>query len=93
MDLTALTGSLDLFELLVSYVAGGIFLSLMLWGMIILITCIMGRLSMKSILILLVVYGASSGVGYIGALAAVPVFLFASWYMVVGILNSINQLR
>jgi len=85
-----LTGSLDLFTLLVEYVAGGILLSLLLWGLILLITGIMGRLSMKSILIILITFGGVAGVGFIGALAAVPIFLIASWYMVTGILRALS---
>ena len=93
MDYTLLPGSLDLFELLVSYVAGSIALSLLIWAGVLLITCIMGRMSMKSVLILLLVYGGAVSVGYIGALAAVPLFLFASFYMTMGILNWITSMR
>ena len=91
--LTALPGSLDLFELMVNYIAGGILLSLILWALILMITGIMGRLSMQSMLIILVTYFAVASIGYVGALAAVPLFLWATWYMVVGILNSINKLK
>ena len=93
VDFTALPGSLDLYEILVNYVAGGILLSLLIWGIIILVTGIMGRMSMPSILIILTTYFAVVMVGYVGALAGVPIFLFALWYMTVGILNYVNQLR
>lgn len=93
MDYTAIVGTLDLFELMVSYVAGSILLSLLIWALVILITGIMGRLSLQSILIIIIVYFAAVGVGYVGALVAVPLFLFAGWYMVTGILNYVNTLR
>lgn len=93
VDLTLLPGSLDLYELLVNYVAGGIFLSLILWGLILLITGIIGRMSMSSILVILITYFSVILIGYVGALAGVPLFLFALYYMIVGILNWVNQLR
>jgi len=89
----ALTGSIDLFVLLVNYVAGGILFSLVLWAFILLITGILGRMSMNSIIVILVTFAVTAGVGYIGALAAVPLFLWACWYMIVGIINYINNMR
>lgn len=91
-DKMALTGSLDLFELMVNYVAGGILLSLLLWALVLLITGIMGRLSMKSILVILATFVCVAAVGYIGALAAAPLFLFALWYMLTGIIRAINSM-
>jgi hypothetical protein len=88
-----LTGSLDLFVLLVEYVFGGILISLIGWAFILLVTGILGRMSMPSIIVIIVTYFAVASVGYVGALAAVPLFLWAAWYMVVGILNALNQLR
>lgn len=93
VDLTALPGTIDLFELMVNYVAGGIFISIVLWGIILLVTGIMGRMSMPSILIILGTFFAVSMVGYIGALAAVPMMMVALWYMTVGILNYVNTMR
>jgi hypothetical protein len=83
----------DLFTLMVEYVAGSIALSLIIWGIILLITCIMGRMSMKSIAILMTTYFAAASVGYIGALAAVPLFIVASFYMTINLLNWINSMR
>jgi hypothetical protein len=83
----------DLFTLMVEYVAGSIALSLIIWGIILLITCIMGRMSMKSIAILMTTYFAAASVGYIGALAAVPLFIVASVYMTINLLNWINSMR
>lgn len=91
VDYTALTGSLDLFELMVNYVAGGILLSLIIWALVIIVTCIMGRVSMQSIIILLATYFAVASIGYVGALGAVPIALWAMWYGVSGILNFINS--
>jgi len=93
VDFTLLPGSLDLFELMVNYVAGGILLSLFIWALILLITGIMGRLGIESILVMLITYFVVVGVGYIGALAAVPLVLWASWYMISGILNYFNSIR
>lgn len=87
------TIGLDLFVLLVEYVAGGILFSLILWALILLVTGIMGRLSMQSIIIIITTYFAVAAVGYIGALAAVPLFIWAAWYMTVGIVNYLNQMR
>ena len=91
VDYTVLVGSLDLFELMVNYVAGGILLSLFIWALVLLITGIMGRLGIESILVIIVTYFAAVGVGYVGALAAVPLVLWASWYMVSGIINYFNM--
>jgi len=89
----ALAGSLDLFSLLVDNVTGSIFLSLIVWAGIMLVAGIIGRMSMKSILIIILTYASAALVGYVGALAAVPLFLFALWYMVSGIINWINGMR
>jgi hypothetical protein len=88
-----LAGSLDLFELMVSYLAGNLGLSLIIWAGILLITGIIGRLSMQSILIIIVTYFAVVGVGYVGALAGIPLFIWAAWYMVSGIINYLNGIR
>lgn len=85
VDYSLLPGSLDLFELMVNYVAGGIFLSLVIWGIILLITGIMGRMSFQSIAIILGTYFAVSMVGYLGAFASVPIFLLALAYLVWGV--------
>lgn len=84
---------LDLFTLLVSYIFGNIPLALLGWGLILLITGIMGRMSMSSILVILITYGAVSTIGYIGSLGAVPIFIFACWYAISGILNYMNTMR
>lgn len=88
-----LTGSLDLWILLVEYVAGGIALSLFLWGLILLITGIMGRLSMSSIIVIISTYFVVAAIGFIGALAAVPLVLWALWYAISGIINYLNIMR
>jgi hypothetical protein len=93
VDYSVLTGSLDLFELMVNYVAGGIIVSIILWALILFITGVIGRMSFQSILIIICTFLAVSMVGYIGALAAVPIFLWASWYMISGGLNYLNNLR
>ena len=92
VDFTALPGSLDLFELLVNYVAGGVFLSIIIWAIVILITGIMGRLSMNSILIIIMTFLGVALVGYIGALASVPLMIVALGYMISGIIRRLNQI-
>ena len=91
--MATVTIGLDLFSLMVEYVAGGILLSLILWALILLVTGIMGRLSMQSIIIIISTYFAVAAVGYVGALAAVPLFIWATWYILVGIINYVNQMR
>lgn len=81
VDYTALPGSLDLYELMVNYVAGSIPLSLLIWALIILIAGVMGRLSMKSILVILITYAGTVAVGYLGGWAWIPLALFSLWYM------------
>ena len=93
MDFTTLPGSLDLFELLVSYIFGNIALALLGWAVILLVTGIMGRLSMQSTLIIIITYAVVASVGYIGGVAAILVFVIAGWYMVSNLLNALSQLR
>jgi hypothetical protein len=87
------TISLDLFVLLVEYLAGSISLAILIWAGILLITGILGRMSISSLTIILVTFLAVAGVGYIGALAAVPLLMWAIWYMVTGIINKYNEMR
>ena len=89
----ALEGSIDLFVLMVDYVAGGIFLSLLIWGLILLITGIMGRLSMQSILVILICYFSTAMIGYFGAIGALPFFIWGFWYMLTGIINKLSEVR
>lgn len=84
---------LDLFRILVEAVFGSIALSLIGWGVIILITGIMGRMSFQSILIILLTYGMAASIGYIGALAALPLSIASIYYMTTGILNRLNETR
>lgn len=93
VDFNLLPGSLDLFELLVNYICGSIFLSLVVWAVILLVTGIMGRMSFQSILIIVFTYLAVVSVGYIGALAALPLAGIALYYAITGVLNKINEMR
>ena len=88
-----LVGTLDLFELMVNNLAGNIFLSLVIWAVILMVAGIMGRMSFQSILIILCSYFAVAMVGYIGALASVPIMIWAIWYMLSGIINAVNNMR
>ena len=92
-DKMALEGSLDLFVLLVEYVAGGVFLAIVLWAIVLLITGIMGRLSMMTIIIILITYISTAMIGYFGALLSVPIFLVALLYMVTGIINKLSEIK
>ena len=86
----ALTGSLDLFELMVVYTTGSILLSLIVWALLLLVTGIMGRMSMKSIIIIIATFLAVAAMGYAGIFAGALLFLFALWYMVEGIIRKFN---
>lgn len=81
---------LDLFVLLVEYVFGSIILSIIGWAVVIFVTGILGRVSIESSIVILITYLAIAAVGYIGALAAVILFIFSAWYMVTGILRAVN---
>jgi hypothetical protein len=85
-----LTGSLDLFELMVVYTTGSILLSLVVWALLLLVTGILGRMSMKSIIIIIATFLAVAAMGYAGIFAGALLFLFALWYMVEGILRKFN---
>jgi len=93
VDYKVLPGSLNLFEILVNYVAGNIYLAIILWAVVIAITAVMGRLSMQTVIIILVTFVGVATVGLVGALAAIPLTIFAVWFMVSGILNFFNQAR
>lgn len=86
----ALTGSLDLFELMVVYTTGSILLSLIVWALVLLVAGIIGRMSMKSIIIIIATFLAVAAMGYAGIFAGALLFLFALWYMVEGILRKFN---
>ena len=88
-----LAGTTDLFVLLVEYVFGSIFLSLIGWALILFVTGIMGRMSFQSMIIVILVYLAVASVGYIGAIAAVPLMIWAIWYATTGIINKVNEMR
>ncbi len=85
-----LTGSLDLFELMVVYTTGSILLSLIVWALLLLVAGIIGRMSMKSIIIIIATFLAVAAMGYAGIFAGALLFLFALWYMVEGILRKFN---
>mgnify|MGYP006916432786 FL=1 len=86
----ALTGSLDLFELMVVYTTGSILLSLIVWALLLLVAGIIGRMSMKSIIIIIATFLAVAAMGYAGIFAGALLFLFALWYMVEGIIRKFN---
>lgn len=87
VDITALPGTLDLFELLVNYIFGGILLSIIGWGAIILVTAIMGRLTMETIIVILGTYFGVAMAGYFGFIGYFPITLLAFYYAISGILN------
>lgn len=81
---------LDLFTLLVEYTTGSILLSLIVWALLLLVTGIMGRMSMKSIIIIIATFLAVATIGYVGTIAAGLILLFALWYMIEGIVRKFN---
>jgi hypothetical protein len=84
---------LDLFVLLVDYVFGNVIMALVGWGVLIMLTAIMGRLSLQTDMVILVSYFAVAGVGFFGALAAVPLLIWAVWFAVSGVLNWMQMAR
>jgi hypothetical protein len=84
-----LTGSLDLFELMVVYTTGSILLSLVVWALLLLVTGILGRMSMKSIIIIIATFLAVVSMAYM-IIIGYLLLLFAIWYMVEGILRKFN---
>jgi len=93
VDYKLLPGSLDLFELMVNYVAGGIFLSFFVWAGILLVTGIMGRLSMESLLIIIITFMIVAFMGYFNGLVAVGIFLLCALYMTINIINWWQSMR
>lgn len=93
VDYDALPGSLDLFELMVNYVAGSIWLSGFIWAGILLITGIMGKLSMETIMIILLTFLTAFSLGYFGSLITGAVLIVAIFYAVIGIINWINSMN
>lgn len=80
---------LDLFTLLVSYVTGSILLSLIVWCLVLLFAGILGRMSMKSIIIIIATFLAVVSMAYM-IIIGYLLLLFALWYMVEGILRKFN---
>lgn len=80
----ALEGSLDLFVLMVEYTTGSIALSIIVWALLLLVVGIMGRMSMKSITILLATFLAVASMGYMGTFFGILVLMGALWYMITG---------
>lgn len=93
VDFSVLPGSLDLYELMVNYVAGDILLSIFLWALILLITGIMGRMQMESLLVIITTFLVVAMVGFFGAWVAMGLFFWAVWYGVSGIINWISAMR
>ena len=85
--------SLDLFTLLVTYVFGNIFLSMFGVCLLLLITGIIGRMAMQSILVVLIFFVCVFLIGYVGALAAIPLFLLCGYYFISGMINWVNNMR
>lgn len=84
---------LDLFDLLVNNIFGNIFLSGLGMSALFVFAGIIGRMSATSIIIINAVFLSAFMSGYIGALAAFPLFVFAFIYFISGIINYFNQTR
>jgi hypothetical protein len=81
-----MAGELDLFNLFVG-ISGNIFISMFIIILIMLITGILGRMSIRSIIYIVGVFIAVFMIGYVGAIAAIPLFIWAAYYMISGIIN------
>jgi len=84
---------LDLFGLLVENVFGSILLSGLGISAILFFIGIIGRMSIKSVIIIVGIFLAVFATGYIGALAAVPIFIGVFIYFVSGLINYFSQVK
>ena len=80
----------DLWCLFVENVAGGIFISGLVVALIMLFMAIIGKMSIKSAVIIIGTFFCVFATGYVGALGAVPLFLFALIYFWQGLIRWIN---
>jgi len=80
----------DLFCILVEYISGSIFISGLLVALIMLFMAIIGKMSIKSTVIITGTFFCVFATGYVGALGAVPLFLFALIYFWQGLIRWIN---
>jgi len=83
----------DLFSLFVEQVFGNILLAGVGITAGFLLICVFGRMSYNSMLFLCGAFFMVFCMGYFGALAAVPVFIFAFIYFSHSVLNLINSYR
>lgn len=72
---------INLYPLLVEGLFGGLLLAGIGIAVIIVITGMIARMSMMLILTILFAFLLAYGIGYVGALVAVPAFFFAGVYM------------
>jgi hypothetical protein len=93
VDYSILPGSLDLYELMVNYIAGDVLLSLFLWAGIMLIAGIMGRLNMETLGVVIGTFLMVAMAGFFGAWLAMFLFFGALWYGFSGALNWFSSLR
>ena len=84
---------LDLYYLLVESVFGSVFLSMFGILLIIFVTGILGRMDVKSILMISIIFIGVFMCGYVGALAVLPLFLFAIYYFISGAINWFMNMR
>lgn len=85
------TCGLDLWCLLVENIAGGIFISGLLVTLIMIFMAIIGKMSIKSTIIIIGTFFCVFATGYVGALGAVPLFLLSLVYFWQGLIRWINN--
>lgn len=85
--------SLDLFTLFVSYIFGSIFLSMFGLAFIYFIIGVMGKMTVESILVVILFFMGVFMVGYFGGGMAAIVFLIACWYFISNAINWWNSAR
>lgn len=90
-DPTAVLGTLDLFELLVNNVFGHVIVSLFGVCIIMFVTGVMGRLSIQSMLVIILTFLFVAMIGYFGSIMAIIVLLFSLWYFISGMIGFLQS--
>jgi len=85
--------ALDLFALFVENIFGNILISIFGLALIFFVIGAISRMSQLSMFFLIGSFLAIMFMGYFGALAAVPIFIFVFWYFIRGLINFVNSIR
>lgn len=84
---------LDLYHMFVEQVFGSVIAAGVGLAFLFALVCVIGRVSYGSIIFLVGTFIMVYFMGFLGALAAVPIFIGSFIYFVSGILNLINSYR